>query len=102
MFYIGGARKGYETDPLSSGIAFTDDPSAVREWTRHPNNPVLSPSDADARTFERKTIFKHYVVEDPSRSRGARFIDYYNAKQKGLWQEKIGMAVSDDLVNWRR
>ena len=102
MFYIGGALKGYETDPLSSGIAFTDDPSAVREWTRHPKNPVLSPSDADARTFERKTIFKHYVVEDPSRSLGARFVDYYKAKQKGLWQEKIGMAVSDDLVNWRR
>ena len=102
MLYIGGARHGYETDPLSTGVAFTDDPSAVREWTRARAEPALAPSDADARPFERKTIYKHYVVEDPTSRLGARFVDYYNAKQKGTWQEKIGMAVSDDLVNWRR
>ena len=31
-----------------------------------------------------------------------RFVDYYNAKQKGAGQERIGMAVSDDMINWRR
>ncbi len=102
LLYIGGAKQGYEPDPLCTGVANTDDPSAVREWTRAKNSPVLSPSDTDARQFERKTIYKHYVVDDPSRRLGARFVDYYNAKQKGTWQEKIGMAVSDDLVNWRR
>ena len=102
MLYIGGSRKGYEPDPLSTGVAFTDDPAAAREWTRAKAVPALSPSDADARPFERKTIYKHYVVEDASRSLGARFVDYYNAKQKGEWHERIGMAVSDDLVNWRR
>ena len=102
MLYIGGARKGYETDPLSTGVAYTTDPSAPREWTRGRNSPVMSPTDTDARAFERKTIYKHYVIEDPSRSLGARFVDFYNAKQKGDWHEKIGMALSDDMVNWRR
>ena len=102
MMYIGGQKKGYETDPLSTGVAWTDDPSAVKQWTRYPGNPVLSPTDADAREFERKTIYKHYTVEDPTRACGGRFVDFYNAKQKGVWRETIGMAVSDDLLHWRR
>ena len=102
MMYIGGQKKGYETDPLSTGVAWTDDPSVVKQWTRYPGNPVLSPTDADAREFERKTIYKHYTVEDPTRACGGRFVDFYNAKQKGVWRETIGMAVSDDLLHWRR
>ena len=102
MMYLGGSAEGYETDPLSTGVAWTDDPSAVREWTRYADNPVLSPLDADARPFERKTIYKHYTVEDPSRRLGARFVNYYNAKQQCEWTERIGMAVSDDMLHWRR
>ena len=39
MMYIGGHKKGYETDPLSTGVAWTDAPSAVQQWTRYPKNP---------------------------------------------------------------
>jgi predicted GH43/DUF377 family glycosyl hydrolase len=102
MMYIGGHKKGYETDPLSTGVAWTDDPSAVKQWVRHSGNPVLSPNDADVRDFERKTIYKHYTVEDPTRACGGRFVNFYNAKQKGVWRETIGMAVSDDMLRWRR
>ena len=102
MMYLGGAADGYETDPLSTGVAWTDDPSAVREWTRYEKNPVLSPSDPDARDFEKKTIYKHFTVEDPSRSCGGRFVNFYNAKACGVWRETIGMAVSDDMLHWRR
>ena len=103
MMYLGGAADGYETDPLSTGVAWTDDPSAVREWTRYEKNPVLSPSDPDARDFEKKTIYKHFTVEDPSRSCGGRFVNFYNAKQLlRTWREAIGMAVSDDMLHWRR
>lgn len=102
MMYIGGHQKGYETDPLSTGVAWTDDPSAVKQWIRYPGNPVMSPSDPDVRDFERKTIYKHYTVDDPSRSCGGRFVNFYNAKQKGVWRETIGMAVSDNMLHWRR
>ena len=27
---------------------------------------------------------------------------YYNAKQQGPWIERIGMAVSKDMVHWSR
>ena len=102
MMYLGGEFDGYETEPLSTGIAWTDDPAAVREWTRYQRNPVMRPSDPDARDFERKTTFKHFTVDDPSRSCGGRFVNFYNAKQCGVWRETIGMAVSDDMLHWRR
>ena len=102
MMYLGGEADGYETEPLSTGVAWTDDPSAVREWTRYEGNPVMRPSDPDARDFERKTIFKHFTVDDLSRSCGGRFVNFYNAKQRGVWRETIGMAVSDDMLHWQR
>lgn len=101
MMYLGGALTGYETDPLSEGVAWTDDPAKAKPWTRYERNPVLSPSDPDARPFERKTIYKSFVVQDPSRRLGGRFVSYYNAKQEGKWVERIGMAVSDDLRTWK-
>lgn len=102
MMYLGGAFDGYETDPLSTGVAWTDDPSAVKQWTRYEGNPVLQSCDADAREFEKKTIYKHYVVEDETRSLGARFVTYYNAAREDAHAEAIGMAISDDLTHWNR
>ena len=102
MMYLGGAKDGYETDPLSTGVAWTDDPSAVRPWTRCEGNPVMQPSDPDARAFERATIYKHFTVEDPSRSCGGRFVNFYNAADAVSHREAIGMAVSDDMLHWRR
>ncbi len=102
MMYIGGSRRGYETDPLLTGVTWTDDPSAVKQWTRYPKNPVLSPFDADARAFERATIYKHYTVEDRTRACGGRFVDFYNAADAVSHREAIGMAVSDDMLHWRR
>jgi hypothetical protein len=34
MSYIGGAIQGYETDPLSIGVAWTKTPDRAEEWTR--------------------------------------------------------------------
>jgi predicted GH43/DUF377 family glycosyl hydrolase len=102
MSYIGGALQGYETDPLAIGIAWTEDPSAPREWTRLANNPVLSPGDADARPFEKKTLYKSTIIWDHAKSLGSSFVMYYNAKQEGPGTERIGMALSDDMIHWKR
>ena len=102
MMYLGGSADGYETDPLSTGVAWTDNPSSIREWTRYEGNPVLQPSDTDARTFEGKTIYTHFTVDNPARSCGGRFVNFYNAKPRDVWRETIGMAVSDDMLHWRR
>jgi len=101
LSYIGGARQGYETDPLSMGVAWTKNPAWPREWTRLRENPVLSPKQSDARSFETKTLYKSQIIHDETQSLGWPFVMYYNAKYKNGF-EQIGMAVSRDMKNWTR
>ena len=100
--YFGGEKQGYETDPLSIGMAWTRTPDRATPWTRLAENPVLSPGQRDARPFERATLYKSHILWDESESLGYPFVMYYNAKQQGPWIERIGMAVSRDLRHWSR
>ena len=103
MSYLGGHKQGYETDPLSIGIAYSKTPDKPLPWTRFAKNPVLQPVDADARPFEKATLYKSYILHDTAKTLGHEFILYYNGKQAGPrgW-ERIGMALSDDLTTWKR
>jgi predicted GH43/DUF377 family glycosyl hydrolase len=101
MSYIGGSKQGYETDPLSSGMAWTKNPTKAREWNRIPENPVLSGKDADVRDFEKRTLYKSQIIHDKSESLGSPFVMFYNGKRKNGF-ERIGMAVSRDMVHWNR
>lgn len=101
LSYIGGARKGYEPDPLSIGMAWTRDPTRPVPWNRVRQNPVLTPCDADVREFETLTLYKSSIIRDPKRTLGAPFVMFYNAKNKNGY-ERIGIATSRDMVNWRR
>lgn len=99
--YIGGDKQGMEPDPLSTGIAWTATPDHAVEWNRIAENPVLSGSDADARPWEKTTIFKTTMFRDPRERFGAPFLMYYNARTKPNL-ESIGMAISSDLMHWKR
>jgi predicted GH43/DUF377 family glycosyl hydrolase len=109
MSYIGGREKGYETGKLSVGIAHTEkDPSTPHEWTRI-GDPVLSATDIDVRWWENKKLYKSSVIWDKNKTLGHPFVMYYNANgdtsnntPKWRWFERIGMAVSDDMINWQR
>ncbi|MEY4917801.1 MAG: hypothetical protein RL616_1714 [Verrucomicrobiota bacterium] len=101
LTYIGGAKQGYETDPLSLGVAWTKSPTKIREWNRLAENPVLAPKQPDAREFETKTLYKSQIIHDEAQSLGWPFVMFYNAKYKNGY-EQIGMAVSSDLKNWSR
>ncbi len=98
--YIGGSLPGYETDPLQIGLAWSED-LEPDHWVQE-ENPILRMDDADAREFERATLYKSTIVHDTKESLGYPFVMYYNAKQKGVWVERIGMAVSKDMKNWQR
>lgn len=100
LSYLGGEKEGYETPPLSIGLAWTDDPAAVKDWQKL-SAPVLRPSDADARWFEKRTLFKSHIIHDPETITGAPFVMFYNAAalEGG---ERIGMAVSDNGISWKR
>jgi hypothetical protein len=102
LSYLGGAQQGYETDPLSIGLAWSLAPDRAEPWTRLPENPVLSPWQPEARPFERKTLYKSQIIWDRSRTLGYPFVMFYNGKQQGVATERIGMAVSADLRHWSR
>lgn len=110
MSYFGGKEKGYETEPLAIGMAYTaKNPAKPQEWKRLAQ-PVLASADADVRWWEnRNKLFKSTVIEDKAKLTGHQFVMYYNAVGDSLpnnkptrWYERIGMAVSDDMVNWKR
>ncbi|WP_080055796.1 glycoside hydrolase family protein [Spirosoma aerolatum] len=108
MSYIGGNGKGYEAGDLSIGIAYTsDDPTKAHEWQRKPK-PVLTAKDPDTRWWENRKLYKSTIIDDKQRKTGHRFVMYYNANgdttgvPKTRWYERIGMAVSDDMLNWQR
>ncbi len=110
MSYFGGREKGYEVEPLSIGMAYTNrNPATVHEWKRIPQ-PVLTSSDVNVRWWEnRNKLFKSTVIEDKERLTGHQFVMYYNAvgdslanNKKTRWYERIGMAVSDDMQYWQR
>ena len=102
MSYFGGAKQGYETDPLSIGLAWTSQPHRAQPWIRLAENPVLTPDQPDARPFERATLYKSHIIWDKSKLLGYPFVMYYNGKQQGRGIERIGMAVSKDMVHWSR
>lgn len=110
MSYFGGKEKGYETEPLAIGMAYTSKkPWIAHQWNRL-EQPVLTSEDQDVRWWEnRNKLFKSTVIEDKARLTGHRFVMYYNAvgdsllnNKKTRWYERIGMAVSDDMLNWKR
>jgi predicted GH43/DUF377 family glycosyl hydrolase len=100
MFYIGGALQGYETDPLAIGVAWSKTPTEAREWTSLAENPVLSRAQPDVREFEKVTLYKSQIIWDNARTLVHFFVMFYNGKCKT--GERIGMAVSDDLVHWTK
>jgi len=109
MSYIGGREKGYETGKLSIGIAYTEKgPARPHEWNRV-SDAILSATDKDVRWWENKKLYKSSVIWDKDKTLGHPFVMYYNANgdtsnntPKWRWFERIGMAVSDDMINWQR
>jgi predicted GH43/DUF377 family glycosyl hydrolase len=101
MSYLGGALQGYETDPLAIGLAWSKTPTEAREWTPLAENPVLSRDQADVRAFEKETLYRSQIIWDQEKRLGAPFVMYYNGKIKSGY-EKIGMAVSHDMIHWKR
>lgn len=109
MSYIGGHEKGYESGQLGIGIAYTkQSPVKAHEWSRL-GAPVLSASDSLVRWWENKKLYKSSIIWDKSKTTGYPFVMYYNANgdtsnntPKWRWFERIGMAVSNDMIHWER
>jgi predicted GH43/DUF377 family glycosyl hydrolase len=100
MTYLGGATEGYEAGTLKIGLANSSALTEAKEWNTN-NSPLLSPEDEDVRWFDNKTIYKSLVIRDRKKHTGHPFVMYYNAKGTANY-ESIAMAVSDDMLTWKR
>jgi len=98
--YVGGAGKGYEPDPLKIGLAWTDDPTSSAEYHRL-SEPIMTPQDPETRDFEKVTLYQTNVIRVDEKQFGFPFYCFYNGKD-ATSTERIGIAVSEDLVHWKR
>lgn len=96
--YLGGNLNGYETDPLSTGLAYASSP--IKKFTRF-DKPILTPHDDDAREYEKVTLYKSNFFIDEAMTLGHKYVNVYNGKAKDT-KERIFLAVSDDGENWTR
>jgi predicted GH43/DUF377 family glycosyl hydrolase len=109
MSYIGGGTKGYEAGALSIGLAFTEqNPATVHEWNSL-DKPVLTATDLNVRWWENRKLYKSTIILDKAKTTGYPFVMYYNANGdsaknnlKTRWFERIGMAVSENMIDWKR
>jgi predicted GH43/DUF377 family glycosyl hydrolase len=106
MSYFGGNTTGYEAGILSMGMAYTDElPTKPHEFKRLPK-PVLRPNDDKAKWWDNSTMYKSSVIRDVDKETGHEFIMYYNARGDSInparGAERIAMAVSNDMKNWKR
>ena len=98
MFY------GAQDLPQQIGVMVSDD---LKNWTRHPDNPVLVPSrphyqtDLDPRLPLWYVSFRDpCVVWDPSSRRYDAYVGATTASVSPGFGTCIGRATSPDLVNW--
>jgi len=106
MSYFGGNSRGYEAGILSMGMAYSEkSPTVPHEFDRLPE-PVLKPTEETAKWWDNSTMYKSSVIRDVEKETGHDFIMYYNARgdsiNPGRGAERIAMAVSNDMKNWKR
>lgn len=94
MVYHAYPEQGYEAGPAEMGLAWSDDEELL-EWNRL-EQPVFSWKDgAD---WERGGLYKACLLE----WEGTYYL-FYNAKNaETSWHEQTGVAMSRDLLHWRR
>ncbi len=83
---------GYELRPGYEGVAFSEDGLT---WKRAKEQPILSVHDADCGTWEKDCIYQPWLVEHEG-----SYFNFYNAAHGSV--EQMGLALSGDLLNWKR
>jgi hypothetical protein len=83
---------GYELRPGYEGVACSED--GLR-WRRAKSRPILAVQDPDCKAWEKDCIYQPWLVEQ-----AGRFYDFYNAANGG--REQMGLALSEDLLTWKR
>jgi len=90
------AKQGaYEIDPGYQGVAASED---GLHWKRAKDQYILSVHEPDVRDWEKQCIYQPWLVENQG-----LFYNFYNAKQTvGGYHERMGLATSVNLMDWKR
>ncbi len=83
---------GYELRPGYEGVACSDDGLT---WKRAKDQPILSVHDPDRGTWEKDCVYQPWLVEHEG-----SYFNFYNAANGRV--EQMGLALSSDLLNWKR
>ncbi len=83
---------GYELRPGYEGVAVSDDGLA---WRRAKDTPILAVQDPDCGEWEKDCVYQPWLVEHKG-----LFYNFYNAANGGT--EQLGLATSENLLDWRR
>ncbi|MGL1891414.1 MAG: hypothetical protein OCD02_07275 [Spirochaetaceae bacterium] len=85
---------GYELDPGYEGVASSVDGLC---WQQAKESYILSIHETDVGAWEKDCIYQPWLVEFEG-----KYYNFYNAKEMPQWIEQIGLATSEDLMNWQR
>ncbi len=88
------AQGSYEIDPGYEGVAASKDGFS---WQRVKDQPILSVHDSDVGEWEKDCIYQPWLVEYKG-----MYYNFYNAKKMPEWIEQMGMATSENLMDWKR
>ncbi|MBW8015627.1 MAG: hypothetical protein FVQ82_05535 [Planctomycetes bacterium] len=83
---------GYELRPGYEGVASSADGIT---WTRAKDDPILSVHQKDCGAWEKSCIYQPWLVEHKG-----KYYNFYNAADGRI--EQMGLALSDDILNWKR
>ena len=83
---------GYELRPGYEGVASS---GGGITWQRAKQEPILSVHQADCGKWENSCIYQPWLVEHEG-----KYFNFYNAADGSI--EQMGLALSDDLLNWKR
>lgn len=83
---------GYELRPGYEGVAFSEDGLS---WQRAQQEPILSVYQDDCGEWEQSCIYQPWLIEHEG-----NYYNHYNAAKGSI--EQMGLALSDDLYNWKR
>jgi predicted GH43/DUF377 family glycosyl hydrolase len=99
LFGAYARQGGYELDPGYEGVASSNDGLT---WNRAMDKYILSVHDAEAKEWEKGSIYQPWLVEHEG-----TFYNFYNAKRMPEWIEQIGMATcvsgnNNPFSGWHR
>jgi len=83
---------GYELRPGYEGVAWSENGIT---WQKAKEGPILSIYQQDCAVWEKDCIYQPWLIEYKG-----KYFNFYNAANGNI--EQIGIAVSDDMLNWSR